>query len=315
MGLDHADARLPHPQRLGQVTAHLVGLLGGLPEGEPALVPIVAGQDAAWLDRHAGDPLRADPPAHHLEGVLDGVIDVAGGEFLGEQQVVAPRRLHQRRAGAQGLVGIGRRRQCLVVHLDQLGGRHGGRPVGRDHRGHGLADVAGPLGCQRVPVDPPGADHRGVPALRDGVGAPTDLLAVHRGDHAGQRQRVRQVDAEDPGVGVWAPNDRHVVGPRQPQVVHEAAAAPRQPDVGASGQATADRGHAASPSASETGRLRATPDSPGLRSLGTPTCIARLRCRVVAAAQPPTTTMRSSVISRTVKWGPSRVFPDSLVPP
>jgi hypothetical protein len=64
------------------------------------------------------------------------------------------------------------------------------------------------------------------------------------------------------------------------------------------------------------GRAQGDPGFARLALLGHSNLHLRLRGpAVVPAAQPPTTTMRSSVISRTVKWGPSRVFPDSLVPP
>jgi hypothetical protein len=91
---------------------------------------------------------------------------------------------------SQRLLGRADRGQRLVVDLDQPRRFLGGELVGRDHRGHRIADEAHLVGAQRVLVLRYRQD-----AERD-----REQLAGEHGAHAVAGERLAGVDAADPGV-------------------------------------------------------------------------------------------------------------------
>ena len=146
---------------------------------------IVAGHVAARLDRRPGDALRVDDAADRAVGLRERRVDVAGPEVAGDEDVVAPVGLDQRRPRLHRLLGVVDDRQLLVVDLDQVE-RPARRPlVLRHDRRHGLADVAHPLGTERVPLDALRPHRRRVVGLHDRVHVVDDLLARDHVDDPG----------------------------------------------------------------------------------------------------------------------------------
>ena len=123
------------------------------------------------------------------------------------------------RIGQERLVRVDDDLERLVVDEDRGGAIGRDVAAGRDDRGDLLGLVHDRVGRQdhllvagegRHPVQP-------------------GLLEVGAGDHredAGDRQRLRRVDALDPGVGVRAPDDVEPEHARQDEVVDVLALAP-----------------------------------------------------------------------------------------
>ena len=176
------------------------------------------------LQRAGGQALVHDPLADHDLAAV-GPLALRGGPpegadpvgaHLGEQHGVA----------AERRVGVGHRRERVVVDRHQLGRVLPlGRGLGHDH-GHRLADEAHPVAGQVV-AGHLGLDH---PRHRPEV----DVGPGDHGHHAGHGPGVGDVDALDQRVGGRGPDEGGVDGAGQALVVevgHVAAALGQQPRV------------------------------------------------------------------------------------
>ena len=124
----------------------------------------------------------------------------------------------QRRVGIKRLAGVDDRRQRLVLDVDQRQRVARDVLVGGDHERDLLALEADLVAGQHG---------LGVVGDRRHPGQP-ERLEVLGGDHrrdAGERERGRGVDRDDPGVGVGAAQDRAVDHPGQADVVQVGALA------------------------------------------------------------------------------------------
>ncbi len=152
--------------------------------------------------------------------------------------------MHERGCGDDRRGG---HRQRLVVDDDGLGAvDRAVRVVGDDDR-HGLAHVTYALaGHHRMHVDRPLrlADERRYRGAKLGR-----VANGEGGEHAGAAERRGGVDAEHPGVGVGAADQRQMHHTRQAQVVDETTAAGEEPPVLLALERGADQERAAAPSA------------------------------------------------------------------
>ena len=216
VGGDDADLAFVEPEALGEARADDVRLLGGGVEDELAQARMPAGDHAASLDR-AHDLARGPELAGDGHGGLgfDGLeVDVDAG---GEEEVVAPGLVHQRRAGLARLQHVDDHGQRVEVELD-LGGEVLGLGAGRgDAHRHRLADVADFAGRQdRL--------QRGLEAGQRGVGADGGDAGEVLGDDDALADGRRDADRADARMRQRAPQERHLQHARQLDVADVLAA-------------------------------------------------------------------------------------------
>ncbi len=234
---DHADAvlghledvageRVPHAVRVLDIGVKGVALLRGVPHAQRAPRLHVLGVDAR---DHEAPPDYPACACHR--GVRRRLI--AGLEHAGD--IVGALVPHCGGAGTGGVRRRRHRRQRLVVHVHQLGGvfRLGGGL--RDDQGHGVADIAHPLGGEaQMGRGEHGRAVRPLALERHAHGAELVLGEIGAGEHRhhpGRCQRRLRVDAADAGVGVERAHHHHVGLAGKIDVTLIAAAALQQADV------------------------------------------------------------------------------------
>ena len=228
---DDADARQRDVEHLGQLDADRVGILGRRPHGEAA--GLVPGGDRrvrlhrVVLDRRKAERVpddevgrrqrRGGVAAREVELVTD--VRARPGPERREIGEVAGQRLarvDERRAGRQRILERQRRRQRLVVDVDQLerGGRR--RLVDGGDRGHRLALVTRDVDGQDRTV----AKRRAEVRI-----APGEVGAGQHGHHAGQRAGPSGLHAREAGVSVRRAKHPGVSHARQHEIRHVPRAA------------------------------------------------------------------------------------------
>jgi hypothetical protein len=168
---------------------------------------VVVADGAAGLERVRGQPIVDEPQRHDVPSPGEGrVRGVLLAEHQREGDVARPVFPDLRRAVLHRILDGHRRRQGLVVDLDQLGGFP--RLLGRlgDDEGDALPDVANLVRGQQRPeraialrpahVLGHGARRNPAEPLPDGVGA------SEHATHTGDLERPGDVHASDPRVRV-----------------------------------------------------------------------------------------------------------------
>ena len=156
------------------------------------------GEAGLRLEEQVLDALRRPLARDDMRGGGERGLDVAARVARRREHVVVPR-IDRRRAGPDRLGGVEHRGQGLVLDLDELRRLAGeARRLGGHRRQH-VADIARllALGDEDRPVGNDLPD----PAVARHVGGGRD-----RGD-ARQGQRLRDVDADDPGARVLRQHD------------------------------------------------------------------------------------------------------------
>ena len=232
---DHAYVLLGDAGRERQHHAEDVRYLGSGPERD--LVGHVGADHRAWLHGARDEPLLAVLALNDDRGAGEGRVDIAGDErplvALVACLVDLGRTLLQCRPyvehGLERLVGDvdrGQRIRCRI-------------PVARDDDGYRLADVADLIGRQwRVRRDHDVRRHR--PRAGQAAQFVAEVRRGERGDDARNELRRADVNRGNPGVGVRAAQERHVLHARQDHVVGPAGLAGHQPGVFLPGACPAD---------------------------------------------------------------------------
>ena len=251
---DHAQLVLRHAGRRRQHHLEDVRDLRGRPHRVLAAVGLRHDRHAAGLHGRRDQPLLDVALLDGVDGVGEGGVD---GGLVGDQlpvvRLVRAERVVDHDPVGQRVLQVDDGLERLVVDDHRADGV--GRPVaavGHDHRDD-VAHVARLVDRDRVVLrvlhvvgDRPGAGHRRDPGV----------LQVGAGEHgldAGEGQRVRGVDAGDAGVGVRAAHHPQPAGPRDDEVVDEAALAGEERRVLLAHHAGADDGgHVADPAAAST---------------------------------------------------------------
>jgi hypothetical protein len=238
---DHSDLRLGDAQRQRQQRPQDVRDLRRRPDRVLALGGDGHDEDAARLDRGRDQAVLAVALRHSHGRFRKRLVDVAGRERPLEAAVRVELVVNERRAVGKRFGDVGHGRQRLVLDLDELGRVLRQRAaVGDDDRDR-VAGVARLVARQRPMVRDldlcrhrPGTGQ----SSRDVAG---DILARVGGDDSLGGDRLRGVDAHDPGMREGAADERHPDHPRDGQVVDVAPLAGEELRVLLSRQRGADR--------------------------------------------------------------------------
>ena len=208
---DDADARRGHPQDLRQRPVEVVGRLRARPDAELPVGRRV-GHGGVLLHGEVGAPLVEEEVLPHEVGLGEALLHVSElqGDALVDVAVLAvvvDARLRRR----QGLLDGADGGEGPVLHAHGVRRRQGLFLRLRRHRRHGVADVADPVGTERVLVLGDGED-------AEGHG---QVLPREDGPHAGHRGGGGGVDGEDPRMGVGGAEQLAPEHPRQVEVVGE----------------------------------------------------------------------------------------------
>jgi hypothetical protein len=201
---------------IGQSGAHDVGLLRGAVDGELIEAAHPLGHNAATFEWAHG-LARSSQLARHGDGGLGlhGLeVDVGG---RGQEQVVAPVLVHQRRSRLAAGQHVGHHRQRLEVDIDLGGKVFCLGPRGGHAHGDELAHVAHLDGGEH-------RLHRGLEARQRGVGANRRHAGKIVGDEHAVADGGRDADRFDAGVCQGAPKERHLLHPGQTDVANILAA-------------------------------------------------------------------------------------------
>ena len=216
---DHAHVRFGQVQVLGEDVLHHVRRLRGVVHGERVLGGVVVGEDRPALQAHAGVPAEVELFLDHHVGPGEGVLHRAEIHFAVETNVVAQIRVDHVAPGERFL-HVDHRRQGLVFGDDQFAGVFGLRASLGHHCCDRLALRAGAVDGDRVLW-------RGFQALevREHADPRRAVLghgaAVHDGDDARRRARLREIQALDHRVSMRAAQEHDVGEPRKAQVIDE----------------------------------------------------------------------------------------------
>ena len=236
---DHTDAVLGQPEHLGQAVAREVRHLRARPERQLALGGAPVGDAATSFHRRRRVAIGTKRSLDHHHRAVHGQIDAAVLEAAREQDVARRRVVDERRAVAHGGIGLDRRRQRLVVHVDQRRAVLRRVAVGGHDHGQGLAGVARlrPREDRLVGDDVAGQRRlRPQAAAREGVvGARPDVDDARRGGGAPGG------DDAKPRVGVNAADEGDVEHAWQLDVADVAPAAGHEAGVLAPGLPGAER--------------------------------------------------------------------------
>jgi hypothetical protein len=197
--------RAVHAQPAGHLVAGLLGVLGGAPQGDPAVLAPHRGRGPG-LQRGRGQPLVDDLLGDHDLAAVEEVrvevllvVEPVGGVGAGVLE-------HQHLVG-EGVAQVDHRRQRVVIDLHQLGGVLALVRVLGEHGGHRLPDEPHLAGRQPRPG-------HGVRYGREQLGrGQIDLVGGHDVHDAGGvagRARVHPV------IRAWAIGDRTNVRCRAP---------------------------------------------------------------------------------------------------
>ncbi len=185
---------------------------------------------AAGLQRQR--VLPSGPRLHmdHTRGPVEDLVDVLGREQRDvDKGVVRGLVVHQRRAGGEGLLLAGDRREDVVRHLGGLQAVLRAVGVTGDDHGEGLADVTHPVAGEHRHG---GGDELGRRAVEPGRDvAELQFPGGERGDDARYPAHLGEIDAGDHTVGDGAADELRVEHARQLQVVDETAASGQQPGI------------------------------------------------------------------------------------
>ncbi len=220
---DDPHALLGKLERPRDRTAKPIGRLARNPDRESAVRALRHHQEAARLQRRAGDSSQDQLRLDHDFGLAQRGARLAdlGGRWPGN--IVRPRFEDSRRAGRTRGGKTRRGRQGRVVHHHRLRGVGGEiRRLGEDYRD----DLAG-VADQGVREDRLGRAAEGGGRWRGGGDGPLALGQVGGGEHRDHTRHAARrggVDPLHPGMGIRAPDESRVEAPGDAQVVHVAPA-------------------------------------------------------------------------------------------
>ena len=208
----------------------LIRRLRRMVDGQAHLARVVIGDDRARLQRHGGMPAEAELLLHDMRRPGEDQLGAAGVDLSVEADVVSQAGRHQRGTRRAGGIDVGDGGQFLELDHHRLGRVFGLGPGVGHHSHHGLSGPHGPVerqGQLRRRFHALEMVQRAGPRRADA----RQVFAGRDQPHAGHRQRRRDVDRDDAGMGVGAAQEGGMQHPRQHQV-GDIAAVPGQQALG-----------------------------------------------------------------------------------
>ena len=136
---DHANLGVLQTKVERRNVLHHVRRLGALVDRQPRLRDVPVGDHGTRLQRDAGMPAEHKFRLHHRVGIGKRPIDGADIELALERQIVAQRRVNDRRFRIERGAHVGHRIQLAVFNRDDFRGVFRHRTAGRHDRGNGLS--------------------------------------------------------------------------------------------------------------------------------------------------------------------------------
>ena len=207
---------------------HHVRRLGALVDRKPRLRDVPVGDHGTRLQRDAGMPSEHEFRFQHRVGIGKRLIDGADIELPFERQIVAQRRVDDRRFRIERGAHVGHRIQFAVFNRDDFRGVFRYRTAGRHDRGNGLALPAHMVDRDRMlgrgfetlqvrqHADPWRDDRRQFPA-------------GHHRDDTGDAPCRSRIDGNDVGMRMRRAQEHHMRHPRQLHVADIKPASLHQP--------------------------------------------------------------------------------------
>ena len=188
-------------EMLGEQVLHHVRRLRALIDGEPLLAGIPVGDDGARLVGYASMSAGAEGGFDHLIRIGEGLIDRADVELALKAEIIAERRMDDRRLGVERCFRVGDGGQFFVRDVHQFTGVFGFGAAARDDGADGFALPARDIdGDRRL--------RRGFQALEMGQHADPgrhdlgEFSAGHDGDDSRRFSRGFGGNRLDAGMGV-----------------------------------------------------------------------------------------------------------------
>ena len=185
------------------------------------------------LNRQRRHPGMAHADVHLDRCVLERILAAVGdgGATREIEHVVRRLAVQRRRAGCARRINAADGGQRFVVHLGHLRGVLRLVPILRHHHRDDLADEAHPLAGDRMPFgDPIAIGGRRLEPGADRADVRRQILAREHRNDARRRAGGGDVHPHHARVRMGASHERHVGGPRQPDIVHVAPFAAKQGD-------------------------------------------------------------------------------------
>ena len=209
---------------VGEGRAQIVRLLRRSPHRRFAIGDLR--QDAAAFHRMRGAAMNPQILVHDMRGLAEGRLDVAVGDFIGDDLVRFQFAAHR---GRSRDTAIGRRRQHVIIDRDQCRGVLGDIPVFGQDDGDRFADKRHlAVGQREGPaLVEPGAGIRGAdhaPPLHDR----RELVEREHRGNAGHRAGGAGIDAADQRMRMWAAQEGRMQHAGARDVVDKARAAGQQ---------------------------------------------------------------------------------------
>ena len=235
---DHPHARVLQPELRRQHGAHEERHLRRRPDRDRALGHVPICDHAAALERRGVGAPEVEALAEDVRGARERPVDVARLELDVREVVVAQLVVQQLRPRRECLLRVEHRRQRVILDVDQLGRVLGDGARRRDDGGDRLAHETHAVEREHVAGAGLGLRSRR-DRCREGRQVAQVLAADDQGDPV-EGARPRDVDRDDPSVGVGAAAEGDVQRARRLDVVEVDAAACQEARVLDSHDAGAD---------------------------------------------------------------------------
>ena len=201
---------------------------------------LVVGEDAAGLDRRAGDAVVDHPALDDHVGLREARVHVAAAERPLVHLVGAELLVDEVRALVQRGLDVRDDRERVVLDEDVLGGVDRDAAVGAEDDRDGVADVLDDAPGQRPVLGVVDLDALGRPGHRQRGEQVGHVLAGVDGDDVVAGLGRALVDRDDRGVGLGRADDRRVQHPGDRDVVDVGGLAGDQPRILLAAQGAAD---------------------------------------------------------------------------
>ena len=220
VGGHHTNAALRAVQHLNETFSDVVGMLGGVPDGEQVFRRLVIGHQPPGFHGRRGQPLHVEPLPDHPVCLFEGRVHVSPGIDRLQNNIGAQFRVHHGRARLHRLHRVDHRGKRFIVDQDLFDPFPSGFRGFGDDDSHCLAHVThfvfgqDRMGrrCQKV-------------GARAGAGRHIfhhagQIIGGKNRDDAGRLAGRRRIDGPYPGMGVGAAQHQGMNHAGQLHIIH-----------------------------------------------------------------------------------------------